>query len=156
MAWLSIDPGANGAIAVWHADGRLMDVYSIPQTVRRSGKKNHSLVDMDRLRFILSGYMVSEVWLERVGPSTGSSASFYFGLGVGRLEGIFGGRGIPINYVLPTTWQHAVGIGVASVDTSLALASKLYPDFAGHFIRKKDDGRAEAVLIGHYAQLTTK
>ncbi len=153
MTWISIDPGANGGLAFW-GDTNLLGVHSIPQMIVRSGKKNHSLVDVDRLRCILRGNTVTEVWMEKVGPTTGASASYYFGRGVGTLEGIFGERCIPITYVSPGTWQHAVGIGVANKDTSLALAAKLYPAFETEFVFRKDDGKAEAVLIGHYAKLT--
>jgi crossover junction endodeoxyribonuclease RuvC len=151
MSWLSIDPGAKGAIAWWGDHNKLICVEPIPYATIKSGGKSHGVVDVAGLRRMLEGWgNVRIAWMERVGPSTGSSSSFYFGRGVGALEGFLGARSILIGYVTPATWQKGVGIGAANKDASRVLAGELYPAFSGQFARVKDDGRAEAVLIGHH------
>lgn len=51
--------------------------------------------------------------------------------------------------VAPATWKKALGLD-KDKDKSRAMAAKLFPGLAEQLKRKKDDGRAEALLIAYY------
>jgi crossover junction endodeoxyribonuclease RuvC len=54
--------------------------------------------------------------------------------------------------VVPQVWKKAYGIpgGRENKDMARQKASMLFPKYAHLWARKKDDGRAEAVLLAHY------
>ena len=59
---------------------------------------------------------------------------------------------MPMRLVTPQTWKKVYGLkgGKENKDMSRQKASQLFPTYANLWARKKDDGRAEAVLLAHY------
>ena len=57
---------------------------------------------------------------------------------------------IPLTIVTPQIWQKSAGVR-GGKDGSRQRASELFPNYAGLFVRKKDDGRADAALMAWYA-----
>jgi len=56
-----------------------------------------------------------------------------------------------VAFITPPTWKRAVGIPPGkdgAKDAARSEAIRRWPDRAGLFARVKDDGRAEAALIG--------
>ncbi|NHN85889.1 hypothetical protein GOB93_14735 [Acetobacter musti] len=148
----AIDPGKTGAIAILSDRGDLIEVLDMPTApVTVSGKIRH-IVSAPLLATMLRAHDPAEVWLERVGarPAEGAVGAFAFGRGVGVIEGVTAALGKPLSLVTPAEWKRATRTP-ANKDSARARAMQLFPTAADQFKRVKDDGRAEAALIGLYA-----
>jgi crossover junction endodeoxyribonuclease RuvC len=69
----------------------------------------------------------------------------------GVTEGVLGAAGIPATFLTPPNWKRLVGIPPGkdgAKDAARAEAIRRWPAHASFFSRVKDDGRAEAALIG--------
>lgn len=151
MRVLGIDPGANGALAVLQ-DGRLVEILDMPTTVVRRGSREVREVNGPLLGALTAKLgPVDAAYLELVGamPGQGVSSMFAFGRAVGVVEGVLGALGIPVSKVPPQVWQRAMRVR-GGKDGARERAMQLHPARAESFARKKDDGRADAVLIAGY------
>jgi crossover junction endodeoxyribonuclease RuvC len=74
---------------------------------------------------------------------------FRFGYGAGAIEGVLAGLGIEVVLVAPTVWKPAMRLG-SDKGRARAEAQRLFPALASLFGRVRDDGRAEAALLGLY------
>lgn len=72
---------------------------------------------------------------------------FAFGQATGIVEGIVATITENVVTVRPQEWKKHFGVG-SDKDRARELAMERWPDHAQLFKRKKDDGRAEAALIG--------
>src|SRR4051812_36399712 len=79
--------------------------------------------------------------------SNGGIALFGLGKSAGLIEGVLTGMAIPLSLVRPQVWQRHHGQR-GDKGASRATAMRLWPGAAGRFLRVKDDGRAEAALVG--------
>jgi crossover junction endodeoxyribonuclease RuvC len=148
MIVMSIDPGLSGALAVF-IDDVLIDVVDMPtHELSRNGKAKRQIAAAD-LAGIFTQHDPRHVIVERVSamPGQGVTSMFSFGRSFGVIEGIIAAYNIPVTYVTPGVWTKAIGRG-AGKDASRARACELYPAHQKQFARVKDDGRADAVLIG--------
>ena len=95
------------------------------------------------------------VIIEAVGarPGQGVTSMFNFGYGAGLLEGVCAALFLPYFHVTPQTWKRQLGVG-ADKGECRAMCQKLWPGAAAQFKRVKDDGRADAALLGHWASVT--
>ena len=93
---------------------------------------------------------IDHIILEKVAarPNQGVSSMFRFGYCAGSIYGLIVGLQLPVSYLLPIQWQRAVGVG-ASPDAARQRAAQLYPLAAPQLTRKRDAGRADAILIAH-------
>jgi hypothetical protein len=160
---VSIDPGANGGIAVFDEDGlELVDLYTIPKVKDK--------IDYSALANLLREVIDSRttVVLEEVHSIFGSSAksNFSFGHINGVLLGIILSTGRPYVLVQPKEWQKVVwtnqdkvykpGKAKQTTDTkatSLLAAKRLFPktDFTKSAKSKiPHDGLIDAALIGKW------
>lgn len=136
-----IDPGAKGAISLLYNDGTAF-VYDMPML----GKE----VNASEVASILREFKPEHVWLEQVNSfGMGRTSAYNFGQGVGILKGVMATLEIPYTLVTPQKWKKHFGLSKEK-DHSRLLATRMYPSMADKFIRKKDDGRAEAILISRY------
>lgn len=144
---VGIDPGLSGAVA-WLSDhGHLIEVRDLP-VAKANGKSElmpAALADLLRER------MPIHAFVERVAarPGAGVSGMFNFGRGYGQIEGVLAALGVPVTLVTPAKWKAALRIP-ADKSAARLRAAQLWPGLAGTFSRVKDDGRAEASLIGLY------
>ena len=148
MIVMSIDPGLSGAIAVF-IDDVLIDVVDMPtHELSRNGKAKRQIAAAD-LAGIFTQHDPRHVIVEKVSamPGQGVTSMFSFGRSLGIIEGIIAAYNIPVTYVTPGVWTKGIGRG-AGKDASRARACELYPAHQKQFARVKDDGRADAVLIG--------
>jgi hypothetical protein len=135
-----IDPGAKGAIAL--LDDGYAEIYDMPML----GKE----VNGTEIADIFSEFKPAHIWLEQVNSfGMGRTSAFNFGQQMGILKGVFQSLLIPYTLVTPQKWQKHFSKG-SDKDHSRLLATRLYPQLADKFKRKKDDGRAEALLIAKY------
>ena len=151
---IGIDPGLSGAIAVLESSRksilRLEDMPVVPD-----GKKRK--VSGHGLKEILKHYpraTVDMVYLERVSamPGQGVVSMFSFGRSVGAVEAAISLLGLPLTYVTPQSWKRSAGLIGTIKDASRSKVLDLYPDAA--VTRKKDNGRADAVLIARFGSKT--
>lgn len=151
MKICGIDPGASGAIAILDMEKGYLSVIDMPtHQIERNGKTKNEISAQLVARH-LEELQPDHVWLERVGamPGQGVSSMFQFGRSVGTIEGIIAALRLPISYVTPQKWQKASGMRVGK-DGSRQRAQELFPAFAQHFSRVKDNGRSDAALIAWY------
>jgi len=154
---LAIDPGLDGACAV--ISGASAYVWDTPTTeeLLASGKHRRHVDGAciaTELRGGMLDAMATEAVIEQVAssPQQGVCSAFSMGEGLGVWLGVLAALGIPVRWVPPRTWKKAVGLQVgADKESSRAAALRLYPALAPSLGRKKDHGRAEALLIGWWA-----
>ena len=145
---IGIDPGQTGAIAVFR-DSIPVEVYDMPVMARVRGSGEE--VNAHELGSILAQYTRdgSEALLESVSamPGQGVSSMFRFGEGFGVVKGVLGALGIPYSLVTPQRWKKQYGLIGKDKDAARSLAITRYPGMADKLKRKKDVGRADAILI---------
>lgn len=154
---IGIDPGLSGAIAVrttgTHAAA--LAVFDIPTTTRWiTGRGHVREIDPLALRRLVGALpQWDQAVIERVHamPGQGVTSMFSFGRSLGVLEMAFTTNAGTVQYVLPQRWKRHYGLLHAPKAASRKVAQELYPALADLFKRVKDDGRAEATLIAHFA-----
>lgn len=145
---VGIDIGAKGAVALLTKDGDLIDVVDMP--CLHDGPQNRRAVNAPLLASIIYKWNPVHAFVEHVGarPGEGPVGAFAFGRSRGVIEGVFGAAGLPVTFMVPACWKRAVGLASASKDGARSEAIRRWPRHAQLFSRVKDDGRAEAALIG--------
>lgn len=83
-------------------------------------------------------------------PAQGVASTFKFGLAFGMALAMTQRINAPTHLVTPQKWKKDLGLSSDKND-SLAMARKLWPD--APLERKKDNGRAEALLLAHWLRL---
>lgn len=150
---IAIDPGVTGALAFSY--GGEVTVEDIPTTVVTKNGKNRTHYNLEQLGEMLRATIVGDhpvVIIEQVGPMPrdGSIQAFSLGRGFGILEGMVTALGGTLIYVTPQKWKRRLGV-TSDKDTSLQLARELFPQLSEQLKLKKNHGRAEALLLMHYA-----
>jgi len=139
MIILGIDPGKQGAFAVFESVDMRVTTYDMPDTI-------------DGRRELLSEIgKVSAAWIERpfyprqIGVKHVATIAEGFGI----LQACLSFAGIPTFAVDPSAWKKALRLS-ADKAASRQLASMTWPDDADQWKLAKHDGRAEAALIALY------
>jgi hypothetical protein len=151
--YAGIDVGVQGAIGFVDESGAFLDVLDLPMLKTSTGRQ---ALDRAELVSILRAKAPAFVTVELVGvrPGEGAVGAFAFGKGQGIILGILTALGIPHNEVQPQVWKKLVGIPAGSPkDVSIATAKRLLPGSVEYLKRKKDDGRAEALLMAYRARI---
>lgn len=143
-AFLGVDPGASGAVALITADEHLVEPWP-----------GDPVAAADLVRSWCASHKIRLAALERVSarPGQGVSSTFSFGANYGTWQGILAGLGIPFMMPTPATWQRGLIVPSDGADPkarSLAVARRLFPTVDLH--RKGDHGKADALLLAMYAQ----
>lgn len=153
MIYIGIDPGLNGAIAFFDPDKGHLSVVDMPVVeMIRNGKKKREVSAQMLAQFIRIGERPEVAVLERVNamPGQGVTSVFSFGRSAGIVEGVLAALSIPTQIVTPQAWQKAAAVR-GGKDGARQRAAELFPVYAGLFVRKKDDGRADAACMAWYA-----
>lgn len=147
---IGIDPGVTGALALLGPDHELLDVCDMP-TMNLTGKRQQvNAAALDKLLAIWRGDGI-HAYLEQVSarPGQGVSSMFGFGTSYGIVQGVLGALQIPMSLVTPQSWKKRAGIPPKShKDRARTVAQQLYPQAS--LDRKKDIGRADAILIARF------
>ena len=148
---LAVDPGASGALAFLDLAAGKLEILDMPTIEVKRGTKNKIEISPQMLASLIKGRNPALAVLEKVGamPNQGTSSMFQFGRGVGMLEGVLAALQVPTEYVAPLVWQRAVGSRDGK-DGNRQRATELFPAYAHLFSRKKDNGRADAVLMAYW------
>lgn len=165
MKFIGIDSGLDGAVAIL-PDGILIDTPTL--TVQGKAKSKKRLLAVGSMAAVLRPY--GGVYDEDLGggvrgwcalekvhamPGQGVRSMFTMGVGFGVWRGILGTLAIPVEEVTPQRWQKMMldGMGKGK-DASRLRATQLFPHLADQLSRKKDHGRADALLLAEYARRT--
>lgn len=155
---MGIDPGLSGAIAIVShalAGPRLVGVWDMPTldpvikgAKGPKGKRNINTVE---LAILIDSHSraLSHAVVEDVGVMSGDEGTvsmFRFGMATGIVHGILAGCFVPTMMTKPAVWKSLMGLN-QNKGLSREKASAMFPEHADNFKRKKDDGRAEAVLL---------
>lgn len=152
---IGIDPGLSGALALLNEDSKaLVDLLDMPVmagTGKRQQVNGAALTKLFKL-WNAEGY-VKCAYLEKVSamPGQGVSSMFSFGMSYGILQGVLCSLGIPIVMVSPQFWKKRAGLLKQEKDRARTLAQQLYP--LAELDRKKDLGRADAILIARFGTI---
>lgn len=158
MHVVGIDPGISGAIGLL-VNGQFVRVEDMPVMQRGETSKKQMVNDVELAR-ILRDMAPHVLVIELVngmparGPGgveikIGAASLFNFGDCAGCIRGVTGALGIERHFVTPKAWKTRAGlIGGRDKEASRALAINHWP--AAPLGRKKDSGRAEALLIARY------
>lgn len=161
MLIIGIDPGISGAIAAVSPNGNLQWVVDMP--IRDAGKKTRTANEIDgaELGRLLRLHLhdIAHVAVEEVQANgiNGSVSNFGLGDSRGCIRGVLECLGLSVERIAARRWKQHYGL-VAPKDTpdsakkeaSRACAVRLYPG-ADCLKRKKDHGRAEAILIARFS-----
>lgn len=153
-----VDPGQSGAIAVL-ADGVPVGFTDMPTIPRKAGGEQ---VDGRILAAQLRGWRQQHpgaytlAVLERVQgmPGQGMHSTFRFGQADGVVRGVLGALGIGVIEVAPNVWKRYLQLDGKDKDAARLFARARFPSIADQLSRKKDHGRADALLVALWAELT--
>lgn len=163
MVYIGIDPGLSGALAVLDSETKDISFVDTPVLEIRVGKKVKHQQDAYAISSLLRALTSDKdvmVTIEKVnampdvgtGAKMGSTSAFNFGLGFGMWLGILAALEIPHQQVHPTTWKAVMmRDSTKDKDASRVKAMQLYPKSARDLTRKKDHGRADALLMAAWA-----
>lgn len=155
---LGVDPGQTGAIAAI-ADGVPVGFIDMPTVERKAGGQQ---VDAEKLgadlRALIAKHHGAYVYgvIEQVNalPKQGSASGFRFGQSDGIARGVLGALGIRLISVPPQTWKRYLRLTGLDKDAARLHVIQRYPALADQLKRKKDVGRADALLVALWAELT--
>ena len=154
-AYIGIDPGLNGAIAIIQYDGQAIAILPTPI----SGKEidARKIVEWLTYRTTLKSQKVIAC-IEKVGafPGQGVVSMFKFGFVTGILHGVFRTLEIPLYVVTPQAWKKEILAGTdKSKQACIDWCLRTYPNV--NLLRttrshKHNDGMADALAIATYAK----
>lgn len=147
---LGIDPGAvSGAWGLVDHHGAYMACGDIPH---KDGRINTRQLWAELSQAIDKRDCV--IWCESVfsRPGQGVASSFKFGRAAGAIEAVCERFLFPWSLITPQSWKKHHGLS-SNKDESMVLARRLFPEAAAQIKRKKDHGRAEALLIAEYGRV---
>tara|TARA_Y100000310_G_C20467870_1_gene708545 strand:- start:356 stop:892 length:537 start_codon:yes stop_codon:yes gene_type:complete len=157
--FVGVDPGLSGGISVFSTDK--FSVFSMPTKSRILRKKTKRDMDIQALVDIFDNNIgfntnvVAGIELVHAMPQQGVSSTFLFGRVSGIVEGCIGAFGYESYRITPQVWKkfypEMKGLDrKEQKDLARDLASNIAPYIKDEFRRKKDDGKAEALLIANY------
>lgn len=160
---MGIDPGLSGALALQDTDTGEIILSDMPlltvSTKRVRSKKTGKM--RDKTRRSVDGKSVAD-WVEvhnpdyavveKVSsrPKQGVVSVFSFGEAFGKVCGAVEAMNVPLYAVMPAVWKREAGLLGLDKQASIRLACKRFPGAKPHLKRKKDNGRAEALLLTDY------
>lgn len=170
MRILGIDTGINGGLAVFEvADGdilgpkrgaeRVVDMADIPTI---DDVEAYRYVDAVALKTYLRAHSPDVVYMEKVRAmpsipgkggfrrSMGASSAMNFGDARGSIRSVVLCHGVKLVMIEPQAWKRAFGLKGSDKEMSRQCALGRCPKAAKFLKRKKDHGRAEALLIAIY------
>ncbi|MFP2873728.1 hypothetical protein ACLEIY_16040 [Acetobacter tropicalis] len=145
----AIDPGAGGAIAFLNWRHQIIEVLDMPIDYVKVGRTTRRVINPALLAAHLRAHAPDHLFVENVSvrPGEGAVGAFAFGRGLGVIEGVCSALCIPMTKIRPQDWKRGMGCP-ADKGAARQRACELFPANAGIFSRVKDDGRAEAVMLG--------
>lgn len=151
MRIFAIDVGLTGGWAAVEKD-RVTGCGDMPVAGEGAGKRVSGVILADLMVACHATLVVVEQSWPR--PENGSRSAFSMGTSYGTVLGVAAALGIPVETVAPQTWKRSFRLIGTDKEASRGKALELCPHLADSLRRRKDHGRAEAVLIGLYGART--
>lgn len=161
MNYIGIDPGVTGAIAIFNDERNWVKFFDTPVFETASGRMRcdpHTAAKV--IREFQSEWVKEEaIWvLEEVHPmpGIGSIGGFSIGCSYGIWLGLLAARKIQVRLITPERWKKALGLNMPKVKQSVRKeagrqkALELFPCATAELSRKKDHGRADALLLAEW------
>ena len=159
---LGVDPGLGGALALYNINRpEKSRVFDMPLSAKGGvcAVSAHKLIAQAKTFANADDFwgFVVHAAIENVHSRPRQAGAFNFGLSTGIIHGVLAANGIPMTLISPSLWKVKMGLqrsldepASATKDRARELATKLFPHLADQFKWKKDDGRAEALLLAVY------
>ena len=159
MLIIGIDPGISGSICFFK-DGKILDVVEMPIMI--DGKKNKKQVNGAQIfneiakRINQTEKKDIKVIIEQVSamPGQGVTSMFNFGQSFGILKGICAAMQLPMYFVRPAKWKKYFNLINSEKDASRTKVIEMFPRISDKLSRKKDNNKADAILIAQYFENT--
>ena len=152
---LGVDPGLTGAMALYSPSTRTSaSMCDMPLRKHPSFETNRKMeIDIPALSYWLDEHapQIDFAVIEEVNamPGQGVTSMFRFGEALGIIKGVITSFMIPVHHVRPSVWKQVMHLG-KDKEESINKANALF----GHlFTKKKDHGKAEALLLAVYGSL---
>mgnify|MGYP003147020324 FL=1 len=110
-------------------------------------------VDVVALMDIITSADVDHIYIERqqAMPKQGVSSTFKIGYGFGQIVTTVALSRTPYTIISPSIWKKFLGLQ-RDKDAARRLAQQWFPELASLLTKKKDEHRAEALLIAYYGR----
>jgi crossover junction endodeoxyribonuclease RuvC len=148
---VGIDPGQSGAVGILAPDGTLEGIYDTPTLTLRTSRGSRTEYDLPGMARLLAPYagLQTHVLIEEAQamPGQGTRSMFMIGVGMGVWLGILGALGLAHTRIRPAVWKRRLGL-TSDKEQARLRAQQLFP--AADLRRKRDHGRAEALLLAWY------
>lgn len=158
---IGIDPDSHGALALlrWTESDSSAQVFDSPHLKVLVGKRLRRRLDAKAIVQLLqsldapvgtTAYLEQSIPYPRDGKQGWWSGGFGYGLWIGILVA----SGFSVVPVPSVSWKNQFGLygGGSTKDDGRRVASTLFPPLSPLLKRKKDHGRAEALLIAAYGK----
>jgi crossover junction endodeoxyribonuclease RuvC len=142
MRVIGIDPGLTGACSLFD-NGKFVTVIDLPFI--------NGDIDGMVLREWLEKHQPECAAVELVGayPHFGCVSNFKLGHSLGAVKAVIAATGIRYVLMRSQKWKKFYGLYKTDKEASRRKALELFPGAAAFLTRKKDDNRAEAILIAN-------
>lgn len=157
MNILGIDPGLDGALCILPIDDTAPLFYDTPVLEVRGKGGTRREYNLPAMASLLRPWIGARVAIEQVHamPGQGVRSMWTMGFGVGAWEGVLAGLSMSYQRVTPQRWKKVLMDGMGhEKDASRLRALQLFPACAAMLHRKKDHGRADALLIAEWLRRT--
>ena len=159
MMIIGIDPGISGSICFFQ-DGIIKDVIEMPTMT--DGKKNKRQVNGAQIFNEISERINKfdkkniKVVIEQVSamPGQGVTSMFNFGQSFGILKGICSAMQLSMYFIRPAKWKRYFNLINSEKDASRTKVIEMFPRISNKLSRKKDNNKADAILIAQYFENT--
>jgi crossover junction endodeoxyribonuclease RuvC len=149
---IGIDPGISGGLAVIEIANGVAPVLVGCSDIPVIGTGAKERVDVAAIRNFIDRHKPIRALIERTQamPRQGVSSSFKFGRATGAIEAAVTLCSIPVEIVEPAVWKRFWRLPGKEKESSRQKALQLFPAAHTALARKRDHGRAEAMLIALY------
>lgn len=152
-----IDPGLSGAVATL-VDGQPGPLLDMPVVQVGDWREVDAAALAAWIRGVRAQHPGADfsACVEKVSarPGDGGTSAFRFGEGYGQIKAVLGVLGIPYSRAIPAVWKRHMGLLGTEKDAARQLALVRFPDAAHLLQRKKDNGRADALLLALWHENT--
>ena len=161
MFIIGIDPGISGAICFFESD-IIKDVIEMP--VMADGKKNKRQINgpqiVNEIQKRIENIPKKNIFVvvEHVSamPGQGVTSMFNFGQSFGVIKGICSALKLPIYFVRPVKWKKYFNLLKTDKEASRSKAIQIFPYISSKLSKKKDNNKADAILIASFFNNTFK
>jgi len=152
-----VDPGLSGAVATL-LDGEPGPMLDMP-TVQVGDWREVDAVSLAAwMRMIRAQHPGADfgACVEKVSarPGDGGTSAFRFGEGYGQIKAVLGVLSLDYSRAIPAVWKRHMGLIGTEKDAARLLAIRRFPSAEPMLRRKKDGGRADALLIALWHENT--